>query len=288
MWKFATRASIGQLRIVCCSARCPARTVKQWVLLKCSTSRSHSDFCFVLFVAVCQRWCSLGDFMHTAVVESSEFSWMDPTISDKRIDFFFISSMNSLISWPLSWVLLPKLSACLLFSKFFQWRKVDHCKSCVYSGGKWILLKAHSIIDVRGHNHCMFLRFLQLRNQHLVYVIPVRLKSFLFYSFLFLFFSKTWSNALELIEMFPSLPHLYGTARKHAWHEVISSRKTGNGTALYLSLAIWLHPAAWRDGTGSEARWLGFCCRGIKASDDWFDGWWDTVIVESKSSSTLL
>lgn len=74
-------------------------------------------------------------------------------------------------------------------------------------------------------------------------IIPLLL---FFFSF---FFRKTWSNALELIEMFPSLPHLYTTARKHAWHEVIFSRKmhrkwnsslpSSGHLALSLRLAWW-------------------------------------------------
>lgn len=115
---FMRRASIGRLRIIRCPIRYPARTVKQWVSVKCSASCSHSDFCCLLSAAVRRRWCSPGDFMRTAVVLSRPSSVRWTRLLQTNVDvipFFFLFTMNCLILCPLSWVQLPGLSALLLF-----------------------------------------------------------------------------------------------------------------------------------------------------------------------------
>lgn len=156
---------------------------------------------------------------------------MDPVIPDKskcHWFFSFLSTVNGLISWSLSWVLLPLLSACLLFQSIFP----------MVEG--WPLQKLYTFrrkMDTFSgtfHNWCARSHPLHLSPLFAVtqpalsvcYSSAAQIFPLFFsYSFLFLFFSKTWSNAPELIEMFPSLPHLYGSARKIAWHQVIFSRK---------------------------------------------------------------
>lgn len=95
------RASIGRLRIIRCPIRYPARTVKQWVSVKCSASCSHSDFCCLLSAAVRRWWCSPGDFMRTAVVLSRPSSVRWTRLLQTNVDVipFFFSFYNELLDF---------------------------------------------------------------------------------------------------------------------------------------------------------------------------------------------
>lgn len=157
---------------------------------------------------------------HSCCVESSKFSQMDPTMPDKcRCHWFFFSFFLEWFDFMVLITYPAASAACLLFQSIFP---------VVQSWPPQKLSTFRRRMDTFSgtfHNWCARSHPLHLSPLFAVtqpalsvcYSSAAQIFPLLYFSFFF--FCKTRSNAPKLIEMLPSLPHLYGRAHKNglAW-----------------------------------------------------------------------